>query len=257
MAGRTWAAGLAVMVLLGGCARVGEGVVSARVRVMTYNVNWGAPAMEQTVEAIRASGADVVCLQETTKGWEERIRAALGGVYPHMLFRHHLFPAGGMAVLSRWEVVEAAYVQPLGGWFPAWVLGAQTPVGEVQVVVVHLHPAVYSAEGARHVKRVRREEMKSLWSNVKPGRATVVLGDFNERREGLAVRHLLDLGYVDAVHAFDSMVAKSQGAAAVARDCVDHILFSRELEGYRAELLEGGGSDHPPVMGEVGRRGGR
>jgi len=70
------------------------------------------------------------------------------------------------------------------------------------------------------------------------------------------VRHLLDLGYVDAVHAFDRMVARSQGAAAVARDCVDHILFSRELEGYRAELLEGGGSDHPPVMGEVGRRGG-
>ncbi|MGE5609768.1 MAG: endonuclease/exonuclease/phosphatase family protein, partial [Bacillota bacterium] len=169
MACRMRLAGLVVVMLLVGCARQGGGgrsgasrssepgvkgdgkeALGSRVRVMTYNVNWGTPGMEKTVGTILESGADVVCLQEITEVWERRLREQLGRDYPHMRFRLHLFPSGGMAVLSRWPVEESAYVQPLGGWFPAWVLRAQTPVGQMQGVVVHLYPPVQTREGARH-----------------------------------------------------------------------------------------------------------
>src|SRR5687767_4438514 len=44
------------------------------VRVMTYNVNWGAVRPNLAVAAIREADADVVCLQETTPEWETYLR---------------------------------------------------------------------------------------------------------------------------------------------------------------------------------------
>ncbi len=50
-------------------------------RVMTYNVNFGAPAREAAVDAIAEASADVVCLQETTPEWEELLRQRLSERY--------------------------------------------------------------------------------------------------------------------------------------------------------------------------------
>ena len=61
----------AVAGLAAGCARTRpfEKPTGPHVRVLTYNVNWGGPAVATSVEAIRAAEADVVCLQETTPAW--------------------------------------------------------------------------------------------------------------------------------------------------------------------------------------------
>jgi len=42
-------------------------VEPSRIRIATYNINWGNPNLEAVVATIRDSKADSVCLQETSQ----------------------------------------------------------------------------------------------------------------------------------------------------------------------------------------------
>src|SRR6185503_585402 len=92
------------LLLAAGCrsTRQPEEPVSPHVRVLSYNVNWGVPRPDLAVEIIRDSGADIVCLQETTPEWEDLLRRALGRDYLLAEFRSSSGPraAGGLAFLS-------------------------------------------------------------------------------------------------------------------------------------------------------------
>src|SRR4051794_33785662 len=83
--------GITVSVLLtlaNGCAstRPRERPAGTYLKVLSYNVNWGAPRPELAIELIRKSEADIVCLQETTREWEQIFRQALRSEYPFMQF---------------------------------------------------------------------------------------------------------------------------------------------------------------------------
>lgn len=243
-------AGLLLMYATTGCAPT--------TTVMTWNVNWGGPGMDAAVAAIRDSRADLVCLQETTRPWEQKLRSELSSEYPHMLFKHHLFPAGGLAVLSKNPIHETAYLAPEGGWFPALIVLADTPAGLLQIAIVHLHPPMGkpgTPGEAFSVKAVRRGEIKSLLPHLQPARPTLLLGDFNEDENGLAMKHLLNLGYVDALSRFDPTSPTWRVGAGTrttgtrtAQSRVDHLLASPDLECISAEVLDRGESDHLPLL---------
>lgn len=77
---------IALVLFLGlscGCRapRVAEQPTSPHVRVLTYNVNWGGARADLAAEIIRRSGAEIVCLQETTPQWEQYLRQSLGNDY--------------------------------------------------------------------------------------------------------------------------------------------------------------------------------
>ena len=136
-------------------------------RVLTFNVNWGMPGADESLAAIHASDADLVCLQETTPDWERLLRQQLGRRYPHLAFRH--FPgAGGLAVLSRHPFRERALVAPEdGGWFPGWIVEVESPVGPVQVLSLHLRPPLneagsFTASAYLKTRRLRLEEVERL-----------------------------------------------------------------------------------------------
>src|SRR5262245_56756909 len=75
-------------VLLAGChsIRRAETPSGPHFRVLTYNINWGMPRPDLAAEIIRNSGAQIVCLQETTPVWAAQLRAALSREYPYMDF---------------------------------------------------------------------------------------------------------------------------------------------------------------------------
>src|SRR5262245_27323173 len=83
---------LVVMLVFGasGChsTRRAEAPAGPQFRVLTFNVNWGGPGADQAAEIIRKSGADIVCLQETTPEWEQFLRQTLGRDYPFAQFRN-------------------------------------------------------------------------------------------------------------------------------------------------------------------------
>src|SRR5256885_2684153 len=75
--------------LLAGCHSVQPAAapIGPHFRVLAYNINWGMPRADLAAEVIRKSGAEIVCLQQTTPQWEMQFRPALSREYPNMEFR--------------------------------------------------------------------------------------------------------------------------------------------------------------------------
>ncbi len=115
--------------------------IGRTLRVLTYNVNFGIPGDAATLGAIRDAHADLALLQETNAGWERALRGALAGDFPQMVFRNR-GDAGGLAVLSRLPFRIDFLAPPEDGWFPAARVIVETSFGTIQVLSVHLHPAV-------------------------------------------------------------------------------------------------------------------
>ncbi|MCY2931596.1 MAG: endonuclease/exonuclease/phosphatase family protein [Planctomycetota bacterium] len=247
---------LAALMRGGGCAptRAFEEPSGPHFSLLTYNVNYGGPGADQTIDAIARAGADVVCLQETNPAWEEWLRAKLSQTYPHMAFLHSP-AAGGLAVLSRAPIAEVERVPPSAGWFPAWILRVQTAAGPVQVVNVHLRPSL-SEEGKVTLgaligtKAVRLREAEALWPRLAPGEPTILAGDLNEGNDGGAIAWLADRGLTDALPEFDrhSPTWRWSTPLLTLHARFDHVLYNDRLHCLRAQVLNQGASDHFPVI---------
>ena len=253
---------LAVVVLLAGCAArpAAPRAVPLKVpsephiRVGTYNVNYGAPDPRSVLAAIEQADADILCVQESTPQWETLLRQRFAARYPHMLFRHAP-AAGGHAVLSKFPVNEVAYVEPTVGWFPNWLLKAQTPLGDVQLLSVHLRPALsdrgsVSAGAYFTTKPLRKAELADLLERLDPDVPALIVGDFNESENGQALAAARNKGFGSALEQHDRRTEtwRWRTSLITLRDRLDHILYSRELTCLDARVIPAGASDHLPVV---------
>jgi endonuclease/exonuclease/phosphatase family metal-dependent hydrolase len=254
--GKPLTAGVAgvVLALVAGCGRPGEGATRPSFTVVTYNVNFGMPSAEEAVRALAEIDADIVCLQETTPEWERLLRGRLGGRYPHVQFRH--WPgAGGQAVLARRPFRSVSWRKPTAGWFPGWIVRADTPAGEVQVLNVHLRPSL--AEGGRvslgaylDTPQVRRQEIRELVAGLDANLPALVVGDFNEGDRATAVGWLRGQGFADALGQFDphANTWRWRTSLLALRERFDHILHSPHVRCLDARVAKRGASDHFPVV---------
>ena len=221
--------------------------------VMTYNVNYGLAGDPSTLDAIRNSLSDIVLLQETNAAWEEVLRAALATQYPHMVFHHH-DPAGGLAVLSRYPLLEQELLEPVS-WFPAWRGVTETALGPLQLLNVHLRPP-FSDRGSViggyfMTPAVRQREIEHFSGSLDPDLPTLVVGDFNESERGKAATHLHRLGLRSALREFDRYGHTWRWDSSVIplRGRYDHLMHDPRLEPLFVEVLRAGRSDHLPVRG--------
>jgi endonuclease/exonuclease/phosphatase family metal-dependent hydrolase len=228
------------------------------VRVLTYNVNWGGVRPDLAVAAIREADADVVCLQETTPEWETYLRGELADGYPHVMFRHS-GGAGGLAFLSRHRLDDVEYVET-PGWFPGWLVRAETPIGAVQFMAVHLRPPLgengsVSVSGYVRSRDVRVREVQTLHGRLDSLAPAVILGDFNENASGEAFWWLIDRGFADAVAPFDAQAYTWEWRTSLVtlRNRFDHVLVSPHLRCVDARVMRAGASDHFPVIAVLGR----
>src|ERR1044072_1684039 len=105
-------AGAALSTFLCGChtGRPVETATGAHFKVLTYNVNWGGPRPDLAAQIIKESGADIVCLQETTPEWAQFLRQSLGDQYSFTAFRDsQLRSGGGLGFLSKLPAHQVAY----------------------------------------------------------------------------------------------------------------------------------------------------
>jgi len=255
-----WALLAAWVFVLGGCStpqRAAEQPTPGQPSLTsaTYNVNYGLAGDPATLAAIPES--DIVLLQETTEAWEQ----ALGHhAHPYRAFRHCCV-AGGVGVLSRFPVRETAYIEPPdGGWFPGWVLVADTPLGRIQLLNVHLRPP--ASEGGSVVSGyfttppVRRAQVQHYASYLDPVLPTIVAGDFNEEPGGLALAFLEGRGFRNALAAMDDDSATWRWTTSVGEiDAqLDHVMVGHELRVLDAQVFAAGRSDHLPVVARIERR---
>lgn len=242
----------------GGGEREKAPAAGASLLVMTYNVNYGVAGDEESIRLIEESGADVVMLQETNRSWERALRGALAHVYQHMAFLHAERRAGGLGFLSRHPIELAGTRDSPIGWFPAWRAIVDGPIGRVQLINLHLRPPSHRGGPVRgyfdsQVERLREtEHYLSLVSKDLP---VILAGDFNEDARGRSLQHLVSLGFESVLDHLRPWQPTWRWPTAMGevRWQLDHIVLTRPLRATAAWVVDGGASDHVPVVARIER----
>ncbi|KTD18071.1 endonuclease/exonuclease/phosphatase family protein [Legionella jordanis] len=230
------------------------------VRITTYNINWGKGSWKLTaplasMEALKATHADVILLQETTPFWQEILEKNFMKRYPHRYFRHH-DNAGGLAILSKFPCETLEYGHPQIGWHPLWIFKAETILGPVQFVNLHLTPPLKNETSMGlffHAlftsAPIRLREIYYLKSKLNSDYPTIIAGDFNEGDRGHAVKDLRASNYIDALKAtqFRGYTWRWRIAVLSIKERLDRIFSSPSLTPIQSQVIYGGDSDHFPL----------
>jgi endonuclease/exonuclease/phosphatase (EEP) superfamily protein YafD len=225
--------------------------------IATFNVEAGKQGDLATVEAIGATGADIICLEEVDAAWEPVVRARYGAEYPFMLL--HPEGAGGLGVLSKRPLSERGFYEAPNGWHPAWSVLAETPAGWLNVLAVHLR-SLYSGTGgvlsdylnwgSDHVVEIE-SVLNSSAPVVQPAELPrIVVGDFNEESNGDAVAYLESLGFTDVLPLFrpGQFTWRHPSLGNQLNMALDHILHDQAVTPLNAYVVNRGNSDHLPVV---------
>ena len=250
-------AGAALSLAVGGChsVRPAESAAGPHFTVLTYNVNWGSPRPNLAADIIRKSGADIVCLQETTPEWAQFLRQSLRDQYSFAEFRDsRLRTGGGLGFLSKVSAHEVAYIPSETGWFDGWIMAFETSSGPVQVLNVHLRPPVSDSgswvSGYLTTRDDRLAEIERFFEKRDSQRPTLVVGDFNDGENSRAVEWLKKNKLLNALPEFDHYTRTWEWKTSVGTLSrrMDHILYSTNLHCCSAQVLHAGASDHFPVQ---------
>jgi len=246
----------ALIAISSGCraTRIAETPIGLHFRILTYNVNWGEPSPDAAAKIIRESGAEIVCLQETTPEWERFLRSALPHEYSFAEFRNSKSRmGGGLAFISRIPGREVAYIPSETGWFDGWIKAFDTAIGPVQVLNVHLRPPVSDSgswvRGYLSTGDDRLREMERFYGQRRLGLPMIVAGDFNDREHSPVIQWLNSKGMINALPEFDRHTPTwhwRYGLVSLSRR-MDHVVYAPELHCCSARVIQAGTSDHFPV----------
>jgi endonuclease/exonuclease/phosphatase family metal-dependent hydrolase len=226
------------------------------VRVLTYNLHFGFDVrgwsdLEAAARAIEATGADVVGLEEVSRGWyvngstdmlawlQRRLRM------PYARFAGASDAIWGNAVLSRHPIV-AGEVVPLpreGVPLRRNALRVELDLGagrRLQVVVTHLHH-LEGPDGAR----VRLAQLRPLLERVAGQPATVLMGDLNAEPDSAEIALVRAAGLGDAFMAGGGGRADELTWPSDRPDRrIDYIWLSGDLAASGFAAAPGTASDH-------------
>jgi endonuclease/exonuclease/phosphatase family metal-dependent hydrolase len=234
---------------------------------MSYNLHFGFDVegwsdLEAAARAIEASGAEVVGLEEVSRGWyvngstdmlawlQRRLRM------PYARFAGASDPVWGNAVLSRYPILSAE-VTPLpreGVPLRRSALEAELDLGQgrrLHLVVTHLHH-FEGPEGAR----VRLAQLSALLERVDGRKATVLLGDLNAEPGSPEIAKVRAAGLTDAFVAAGGGPADERTWPSDRPDRrIDYIWLSAGLEASGFAATTSTASDHRGIAVTVARLG--
>jgi endonuclease/exonuclease/phosphatase family metal-dependent hydrolase len=234
-------------------AREGDG---GPVRVMSYNLHQGFGLdgrldLESVAEVIEAEGADVVALQEVSRGWVvDGSVDMLTWLSDRLDMVYEWGPAAdplwGNAVLSRYPLTE-------GGTSPMpnnddlrlkrSFISVRVDAGggiRLTVVATHLHHIEADSDG-------RVPQVKAVLESIGSTKPVVLMGDMNARPGDLEMVILKDAGLLDA---FVASGAPGDGYTSRPDDPVkriDYILVSDDMTARDFSITPSRASDHLPI----------
>jgi endonuclease/exonuclease/phosphatase family metal-dependent hydrolase len=225
------------------------------VRVLTYNIHSaynseGRQDPEAIAQVIEASGADVIALQEVSRGWlidgatdlPEWLSRRLGMPY---LFRGTTDPVWGNAILSRYPAIAHGWGRlPLAGTLLArGYLWAEIEVGGAEpllVIATHLHHIEIE-----HGPRLEQVPVLLEFWGGRPH--TLLMGDFNSEPDYPEMGLIREAGLLDSW----AEAGEGDGYSWPARDPferIDWVWHSPDLTALDAVTLPGMASDHLGVL---------
>ncbi len=230
----------------------------APVRVMTYNVHSafnvaGRQDPEGIARVIEVGSADLVALQEVSRGWlvdgSTDLPAWLSRrLNMPFLFRGTSDPVWGNALLSRYPVLEWGWA-PLpraGTLLPRGFLWAQVDLGRgdpLFVVTTHLHHVE-----AEHAPR--QAQVEALLSFLDGRRSSLFLGDLNAQPEFAEMDWIAQAGWIDSwAEAGDGPGLSWPSPNPFER--IDWIWHTDDLAAVEAAVIDSSASDHRPVLATI------
>ena len=242
---------------------------STTARVLVYNIHAGKDAagtdnLSGVADLVRATGADLVLLQEVDQGTrrsggvdQPAVLAARTGM--HVAFGSALDYDGGeygVAILSRWPIVRDTLIHlPVtppqeragGSHEPRGALRVfiASPMGRLTVIDTHLDPS-----SDDHWRRQEADTIASLIARARQrGELVIAGGDFNSTPES-AVQAALREGMRDSWEE----CAKGDGFtypadAPVKR--IDYLYLGDSIHCRSARVVETRVSDHRPLLVEL------
>lgn len=224
------------------------------VRVMTYNLHNGFNTegrldLEALARVIEDSGADVVALQEVSRGW-----LIWGGVDMLTWLSQRLDmpyvsgPTGdaqwGNAILSRYPLIDTrTFPLPpddlllLRGYIQAEIdLGG----GRLTMIATHFYHRDTQTE-------IREQQAAALLEALQPGTPTVILGDLNARPDSPEMYMLAQAGLVDISAVLGEQPTYTYYAANPDHQ-IDYIWTTPDVDAADFAIIQTTASDHLPMV---------
>ncbi len=271
--GATWMTSAFVLLPLAlpAMQAVGEGIVDPgpTITVMSYNIHSafdgeGIQNPESIAEVIEQSDADVVGLQEVSRGWflnggtdvtlwlSERLDM------PHVFFVPAADPAWGNAILSRYPLQDLqSGLLPLGRipFQRSYQIALVDVDDPLWIINTHLQqvddPSIPDEERERDLAQLHREQLGVVLRAWDGRTASVLTGDLNAQPGWEQIEYLLAAGFVDGLAALTPEAAWTSGYwtnDGVPRWRVDWIVHTPDMEVFDASVIADDTSDHYPVV---------
>jgi len=188
--------------------------------LLSYNIDcdscgcssYSSDRVLKIISAIVKTNADIVCLQETHRYWEETMEHLIGSdIYPYRFWHDpppDAFP-GGIGILSKFPITKNKLLKNLhkipGSWFPMWSGRVELPTNQqVKLCIVHLRPPLYNLGyqwgvlSPINTNQFRLDEVKYLARHLARSKnnhlPVIIAGDFNENDSGGSLEYLTNDG---------------------------------------------------------------
>jgi vancomycin resistance protein VanJ len=224
---------------------------ASHVTIATFNILDDRATDPATLDAIGALDAEIVALQEITPECVPLLRGRYGARYPYMIL--HPKDAAGIGFVSRYPLIERAFLPGPNGWHPALHVTAETPNGPLHLLNVHLHAPegrfVSALRSIAETPAQHRAEIAQFFAASTPT-PDLVLGDFNEDANGAAVQWLETRGFQNVLPLYRPGQFTWQGhsVGGLFQHAIDHVMSGPGLSPLDAHVSAHGASDHLPIV---------
>jgi len=237
-------------------------------KILTYNVGNGRAPSERLVAMLRASGAEIVALQELGDGQAQVIESTLADTFPHRA----VFPGGfaGKAILSHYPVLRAEQLH-LSDVRPDLLAALEIDGRKLTVISAHPPPPRPSLAGMRFDANTI-SQIRSLAAASHEHAPAILLGDFNMTDSNAEYAYICSTGLQDAFsasgrgrgHTLPRRVGPwkrnrwlnglIRWMPLVPMVRIDFIWHTPQLESLESWVGVDAGSDHMPVVARMGFR---
>ena len=233
------------------------------IRVMDYNIHQGFNIngfldLEGIARVIESSGADIVCLEEASRGWVingsadtyEWLASRLGMKYK--LFTPASDQVWGNAILSKYplKIIDSGFLPrleaPLRRSFLLAEVNLESQGGNIEninILCTHVHHI--RSEGF-----IREQQVQFLldqWNGL--GR-TVMVGDFNAHPDKPEIKLIYDAGLIDS----QAYLGKDDQWTWIfykPYERIDYIWVTPDLEVSNFAVPYSTASDHQPIVVDI------
>lgn len=220
------------------------------ITAITYNIQSGFSRdnywdLEATADVIEESGADVVFLQEVSRGWlvttgNDQMRwlgERLG--MPYAWGPASTDDLWGNAVLSRYPIISERVVKYDSTQnLKRSALIVELDLGDgTTLIAISTH-----LDNPGEASEARSEQVEQLIGLLEPGESTILAGDFNMTPDDPLIESIIAAGLVDAGLAGGATEATSEDGRRI-----DYVFVTPNLAVDAANVIDTDASDHKPV----------